>query len=144
MATQVITSGEGSNPAMFSLVHEAEAFENPQTFLEVVAAGEEDLAESVCTLLRAARELWVEDLEGEALVAAMHEVDLKTQGQPYRLETEIGPLFAVRALWLAAGRSGCGQSWDRETFTLYDAGGPAALKQRPTWDGDWRPKARTA
>lgn len=138
MATQVFKSVEVAHEVMGLIFDEAEAGAEPRTFLKLVAAAEEDCIECVCTLTRAVRELWVEDLEGDALAAAMREVDERTKGQPYRIETSIGPLFAVKALWLAAGRSGCGQSWDRETFALYDAGGPAALKARPAWDDDWR------
>lgn len=55
---------------------------------------------------------------------ARREILERTEGQPFRIDTTNGPIFAERALWYFAGCSGSYES------------GPEGPKERPTWDGD--------
>jgi hypothetical protein len=59
------------------------------------------------------------------------EIDQKTAGQPFRLETQGGPLFVLLPLWRYAGCSG----------PYMGPGNGAKTKDRPTWDGNWRRSA---
>jgi hypothetical protein len=95
-------------------------------FLGIVAAGDEDGDAVVVTLRGAVVELWKKEPRGAALKAALQEVCDRTAGQPYRLDTPIGPLFARGALRAAAGQG---------LFCSTHA------SDRPSWNGDWRDAA---
>ena len=84
-------------------------------------------------LKTAAELLWRNTLEGPALEAAMAEVDERSKGLPYRIESSIAPLFAQQALWRHAGRCGGHLSDDLIVFST------VPRKDRPSWDGDYRP-----
>lgn len=62
--------------------------------------------------------------------ACMREIDEKTKGAPYRLETPIGPVFLDIPLWIAAGRSG-GELGDKVSRSMRSK--PGGVPQRPTW-----------
>ena len=102
-------------------------------FRRLLEAEWEDCAEIVVDLKTGAELLWRNTLEGPALEAAMAEVDEQTKGQPYRIETSIGPLLARQALWRHAGRCGGHLSDDMTVFST------VPRKDRPSWDGDYRP-----
>jgi len=93
----------------------------------------DDCQEIAVDLREAAKNLWRNKLEDKALEAAMREVDEATKGQPFRIETSIGPLLVRQAVWRFAGRSG-GKLWDDMTIC-----GTVPRKDRPSWDGDYRP-----
>jgi hypothetical protein len=104
-----------------------------RTINRLMEAEIEDCAEILIDLETAVRFLWLNELTGKRLAEAVAEVDERTKGMPYRIETSIGPLLAQQAVWRHAGRSGDVLRDDVATYH----GVPTV--PRPTWSGNWRP-----
>lgn len=106
-------------------------------FFSILEARADDGECAVVTLRSLTRALWREQLTGRVFEAAMAEVEERTQGQPFRIETSVGPFFVLYAAWRYAGRSG-GDCTDPMTYWAPGFKCPA----RPVWGADWRPVAR--
>lgn len=68
-------------------------------------------------------ESWRDQLDPRLFAQARRELLRATEGQPFRIDTDAGPLFALVALWEFAGRSG-------EEF--HDELAPSR-RERPKW-----------
>lgn len=67
----------------------------------------------------------------------MAAVEERSQGQPLRIETSVGPLFALYADWRYSGRPRKDCS---DPVTLWAPG--SKRPSRPVWGQGWRPVTR--
>jgi hypothetical protein len=87
--------------------------------------------EDATRMLWCDRRVFAAGRRSKLLEACMAEVDEKTKGQPFRLDTPAGPIFLDEPLWRFAGRSGLELSDDVSRRMV---GTPA----RPAWGNEWR------